>query len=399
MTTPFQPGENNSDERLRYAPRWARGPQPAANANAPPAAGGNFPRPAPIATHVTEIAPSPHPLDGSVAIARLRQSLETRPVPEPAVPEEARPRLGKLAYLAAAVVVAVGVAFGVVGLTQNQGPTAAAPNGPQGAPTQTSNTGVQDGGAPQQAAQAARPMPRLTVEARRGMVNQPIRFVVDVKGATAGAFLLVSGLTPGGHFTVGSPVDSGDWKIPVPDLADVQVVPPKSFVGTMALSVNLRLADNTAADSDVLRLEWLAPPAPIANTVSTPAPPPPTITSTPAPPPPTTTTNAPANPEASPPARQLDREEIGTLTRRGETFLANGDIVAARLLLQRAAKAGEARAALSLGATYDPTALKQLGAIGTAADIAQARAWYEKAAELGSAEAALRLRQLAQRAH
>src|ERR1700675_3347900 len=102
MTSPLQPGENNSDERLRYAPRWARGPQPAANANAPPAAGGHFPRPAPIATHVTEIAPSPHPLDGSVAIARLRQSLETRPVPEPAVPEEARPRLGKLAYLAAA---------------------------------------------------------------------------------------------------------------------------------------------------------------------------------------------------------------------------------------------------------------------------------------------------------
>jgi TPR repeat protein len=100
----------------------------------------------------------------------------------------------------------------------------------------------------------------------------------------------------------------------------------------------------------------------------------------------------------APPTRQIDRDEIAMLLKRGEAALENGDTAAARLLLRRAAEAGEARAAIALAATYDPHTLRRLGAIGADADVAQAETWYRKASELGSAEAAQRLQQLARQA-
>ena len=87
----------------------------------------------------------------------------------------------------------------------------------------------------------------------------------------------------------------------------------------------------------------------------------------------------------------LEPGEIERLVKRGEDYLAQGDIAAARLILGRAAEARDARAAFSLAATYDPTVLRQLHVVGFRPDIAQARAWYEKAIEYGSAEASRRL--------
>jgi len=79
------------------------------------------------------------------------------------------------------------------------------------------------------------------------------------------------------------------------------------------------------------------------------------------------------------------------LVKRGNDFIADGDLVAARLLLRRAAEAGSAEAALALGATFDPVVMLRLGAIGTTPDITQARQWYQRAAELGSSAASQRL--------
>jgi TPR repeat protein len=64
-----------------------------------------------------------------------------------------------------------------------------------------------------------------------------------------------------------------------------------------------------------------------------------------------------------------------------------------RLLLTRAAEAGDARCALALAATYDPA---ELGVLGLAGDAKQAHAWYARAAAFGSGEAVQRLEQLAQ---
>ena len=91
----------------------------------------------------------------------------------------------------------------------------------------------------------------------------------------------------------------------------------------------------------------------------------------------------------------LDSQEVAALVKRGEDFLINGDLAAARLLLQRAAAAASADAALAMGATFDPLVIKQIGAVGAEPDLVQAREWYRRAAELGSAEAPQRLEQLA----
>jgi TPR repeat protein len=69
-----------------------------------------------------------------------------------------------------------------------------------------------------------------------------------------------------------------------------------------------------------------------------------------------------------------------------------GDITNARLVLQQAAEADNATAALELGATYDPTFLKP--AMTDMGDVRMARLWYEKAKDLGSTEAAVRLERL-----
>ena len=74
-----------------------------------------------------------------------------------------------------------------------------------------------------------------------------------------------------------------------------------------------------------------------------------------------------------------------------------GDVITARIAFQRAAEAGDAQAAVALGATYDPTVLSKLGVVGISADIAKARSWYEKAEKLGSPDATQRLELLADR--
>jgi hypothetical protein len=104
---------------------------------------------------------------------------------------------------------------------------------------------------------------------------------------------------------------------------------------------------------------------------------------------------APAPAPTPPILRQLDPEEVALLLKRGEVLIAQGDIVSARLMLTRAAEAGDARAALTLGASYDPDMLRKLGVMGVAGDAAKARAWYEKAAGYGSGEATRRLEQFA----
>jgi TPR repeat protein len=109
---------------------------------------------------------------------------------------------------------------------------------------------------------------------------------------------------------------------------------------------------------------------------------------------PVTTVQEP--PAPAPAFRPLAPDEVALLLKRSDDLMAQGDIASARLMLARAAEAGEARAALALGASYDANVLRKLGVIGVAGDAAKARTWYEKAAEYGSGEATRRLEQFAQ---
>jgi len=92
---------------------------------------------------------------------------------------------------------------------------------------------------------------------------------------------------------------------------------------------------------------------------------------------------------------RLDPNEIASSLRRADDLIASGDLAAARLVLRRAANAGDARAAMALAGTYDPVILEKLGVHGFVPDVAMARVWYEKAKKFGSAEAPQRLELLA----
>ena len=94
------------------------------------------------------------------------------------------------------------------------------------------------------------------------------------------------------------------------------------------------------------------------------------------------------------PVRRIDPDELAVLLKRAKSLLAIGDITSARLLLERAADAQEAEAALMLAGTYDPQVLGSQDLRSITPDPAAARVWYQKAAQLGSADAQRRLGQL-----
>ena len=105
-------------------------------------------------------------------------------------------------------------------------------------------------------------------------------------------------------------------------------------------------------------------------------------------------------PAAEPPAPEpsihhLDPDAIASLLKRADALIASGDVAAARLVLRRAADAGDAHAAMTLAETYDPAFLEKLGVHGFVPDLAMARSWYEKARAFGSAAAPQRLETLA----
>jgi Sel1 repeat len=108
------------------------------------------------------------------------------------------------------------------------------------------------------------------------------------------------------------------------------------------------------------------------------------------------TASSPTVPQLKRTTAQPDDEEISALIKLGRDFVKSSDFSSARLLLRRAAEAGSAAAALSLGETFDPLVIQQLHAIGVQPDTAKAREWYERAAQLGSDAASQHLAKLAQ---
>ena len=91
------------------------------------------------------------------------------------------------------------------------------------------------------------------------------------------------------------------------------------------------------------------------------------------------------------PVRRMEADELEALMKRAKGLMEIGDIAPARLLLERAADAQEASAALLLAQTYDPAVLGTLDMRSITADPALAREWYQKAATLGSLDAKQRL--------
>ena len=93
-------------------------------------------------------------------------------------------------------------------------------------------------------------------------------------------------------------------------------------------------------------------------------------------------------PKTPPDQPRLAAPEIAALLARGDSLLEAGDIVSARLFYERASDAGNGRAALRLGATYDPSFLGRVH-LSRYADATQALAWYRRARDLGESGAEL----------
>ena len=197
-----------------------------------------------------------------------------------------------------------------------------------------------------------------------GGAGEALPLSVSLSDGPADAIIVINGLAAGSTLNVGRASGAGGWQLMAAELGDVVVRPPQDFAGAMEVGLELRLANHSVADRKTLHLEWAAPPVAQATI--------PAVV-----------------------VRHLDSDEIAALLKRGENFIASGDLASARLVLQRAAEAGEARAALSLAGTYDPIALEKLGFQGPKPDIEKARTWYQRAQELGSTAASGRLQLLA----
>ena len=90
----------------------------------------------------------------------------------------------------------------------------------------------------------------------------------------------------------------------------------------------------------------------------------------------------------------LPAEQITALLTRGDAFVRTRDIASARLFYERAADAGNGRAALRMGESFDPAFLDSIGIHRMLGDRQLALSWYRRARDLGDAEAALLLQKL-----
>jgi hypothetical protein len=283
------------------------------------------------------------------------------------------------------------------------------------------------------------------------VASGPTSLGLAVEGRAEGAVVVIAGFPPGMELSAGDMIAPDKWQISVVELDNAWIAPPDNFAGTIDLLAELHLPDGRITDRAALRFEWVAPARPPAQqeTALEEASPAPAMALASAEPdrqeslseqpiPPSSAEQRPnreekrgsevssarapdrpgheqigarslsapaplqpkpepkeitASPTVSqhPAQRQVDQGEIVVLLKRGKNLIASGDLVAARIVLGRAADANNAEAALALAATYDPFVLQELKVYGLTGDAAIARTWYEKAAELGSSVAPRRL--------
>jgi hypothetical protein len=138
----------------------------------------------------------------------------------------------------------------------------------------------------------------------------------------------------------------------------------------------------------------IAPPSPAVPHPHAPVPEPQPTTAAATPPVPASPPAPVAQPPTDSAGLRLTEEEIRALLTRGNALLAAGDLAAARPLLERAALAGDATAALRLGQSYDPGYLAGAALRERAGNLGLAIFWYRRGQELGNGTAAFLARKL-----
>jgi TPR repeat protein len=395
MSAPVRESDDgpSKDGPLNYAPKKVRQPEPDPTPAGSLREGDAAPRQgAPESGQPPWKRSKRHgPFAGDVAIVELRNKLALAPYRLPEPPPSTGVKFGLASRLAG---VAVVTAVGVIGYRLG--------SAPQTSPPQLalhSSQSNQQGSAPERSVSAAYPIQsaappftspaaakaivpqsdeqksgdaassrasfaRLTVGAvQPQQVDEAARLAVSAADASADAAVVIGGLAPGLMLSTGTQVGPNTWRLSVEELTGAAIKPPRGFVGATDLTLELRLADNTVVDRKSLRLEW-------------------------------SDNGALARAKSQP--RRFATSELALMVKNGTEYMANGNIGAARMMLQPAAEAGDAVAAFALAETYDPLVLRKRNVKGgITADVSLAQTWYQKAMDLGSAVAPERLERLA----
>jgi len=244
------------------------------------------------------------------------------------------------------------------------------------------------------APQADPPAGHLVAGPVAGGTDESLPLGILVRGPSeiaSGAAIEIIGLPSGWALSAGRPFGEKGWRIPAAKLPGAAILPPRGFSGAIDLVAELRLADDTLVERQSVRRVRIdpglatTPPQPVESMRATAIKLPSTSVSS---------DEKVVSEEFTGNGREADSEEITSLLKVGEGLLAARDLAAARIVLRRAVEAGNARAALLLGETYDGGFLRRFG-YNPDVDRTTARTWYEVARRLGSTEALQRLNRLA----
>jgi hypothetical protein len=196
----------------------------------------------------------------------------------------------------------------------------------------------------------------------KAVAGKEVPFVIalDSSDALPGrSIITIRGLPNGTSFSAGRPFGETEWSLRPDEIADLRIILPATATGQRSLSVDVVAADGSMMASAGTRVD-IAP-----------------------------------DPKAALVLRPDDTARIDELIAHGRKMVDVGYFPGARAYFQRAAEAGSADAALSVGKSYDPAFIEEIGAQGIKPDVRQARIWYERAKALGNKDADEQLKELA----
>lgn len=243
----------------------------------------------------------------------------------------------------------------------------------------------------------------------------PLRIELPENPTASYSFLMFRNLPPQFRLSAGFGTKTY-WAVSLNDVQDLQIIPPDSYSGTLALEVLLIKTIGTDPERVVANVTFQ--PSANSGQLLTSTPPDGGITAAL---PSGTAGKAfdrlpgdtsggigaarqprvieePLPAAGAPPAHAAALSEGDqTQMERGDQYLKQGDVASARLIYRQLARRSIAEGAYAMASTYDPEYLGSLGVRGLKPDVGEARKWYEKAQALGSSLAAKRLSALGPR--
>ena len=171
----------------------------------------------------------------------------------------ARFRIGVLARFAMAIVIAAIVALFVVGKFPTPWLVSA-------------KDSTKDAPAEGHTSEQLKPVPRLSLGQQAPRTSgEAFPLSASLTDTAEGASVIIEGLANGSTVTNGQFLGAHRWRIPISDLGDALVQPPRGYVGAMNIVLELRQPDDRLLDRKPLRLEWVAAAPPQVNAAQSPS--------------------------------------------------------------------------------------------------------------------------------